>query len=146
MSDKAPDNTPHQGPVAILMRVETTYLMLSVSVPVIQGVDILVRPACFAALLGPSGNGKTTLLNLFGCIDRPDAGEVMLAGCMPVLRAHEKIQYPLLLTGAIEKNRADRVPKLLEAVGLADIAADGTIFLKVNLTQNTRRKGVVTAA
>lgn len=149
MSDKEPDNTPFQGPVALLTRVEKTYHMDSVSVPVIKGVDILVRPACFTVLLGPSGSGKTTLLNMFGCIDKPDAGEVMVAGCkvgelsddalsdfraknigfifqnfnlLPVLSAYENIEYPLLLTGASAKTRADRVPKLLEAVGLADKA------------------------
>jgi len=149
MSDKEPDNTPYQGPVALLTRVEKTYHMDSVSVPVIKGVDILVRPACFTVLLGPSGSGKTTLLNMFGCIDKPDAGEVMVAGCnvgelsddalsdfraknigfifqnfnlLPVLSAYENIEYPLLLTGASAKTRADRVPKLLEAVGLADKA------------------------
>ena len=149
MSDKEPDNTPFQGPVALLTRVEKTYHMDSVSVPVIKGVDILVRPACFTVLLGPSGSGKTTLLNMFGCIDKPDAGEVMVAGCkvgelsdddlsdfraknigfifqnfnlLPVLSAYENIEYPLLLTGATAKTRADRVPKLLEAVGLADKA------------------------
>lgn len=149
MSDKEPDNTPYHGPVALLTRVEKTYHMDSVSVPVIKGVDILVRPACFTVLLGPSGSGKTTLLNMFGCIDKPDAGEVMVAGCnvgelsddalsdfraknigfifqnfnlLPVLSAYENIEYPLLLTGASAKTRADRVPKLLEAVGLADKA------------------------
>jgi len=149
MTDKEPDNTPFQGPVALLTRVEKTYHMDSVSVPVIKGVDILVRPACFTVLLGPSGSGKTTLLNMFGCIDKPDAGEVMVAGCkvgelsdddlsdfraknigfifqnfnlLPVLSAYENIEYPLLLTGATAKTRADRVPKLLEAVGLADKA------------------------
>ena len=149
MTEKEPDNTPQRGPVALLTRVEKTYHMDSVSVPVIKGVDILVRPACFTVLLGPSGSGKTTLLNMFGCIDKPDAGEVMVAGCkvgelsddelsdfraknigfifqnfnlLPVLSAYENIEYPLLLTGASAKTRADRVPKLLEAVGLADKA------------------------
>ncbi|MDR3369898.1 ABC transporter ATP-binding protein [Rhodoferax sp.] len=149
MSDKEPDSAPQQGPVALLTRVEKTYHMDSVSVPVIKGVDILVRPACFTVLLGPSGSGKTTLLNMFGCIDKPDAGEVMVAGCkvaelsdddlsdfraknigfifqnfnlLPVLSAYENIEYPLLLTGASAKTRADRVPKLLEAVGLGDKA------------------------
>ena len=147
--DQEPDNAPPQGPVALLTRVEKTYHMDSVSVPVIKGVDILVRPACFTVLLGPSGSGKTTLLNMFGCIDKPDVGEVMVAGCkvgelsddelsdfrarnigfifqnfnlLPVLSAYENIEYPLLLTGASAKKRADRVPKLLEAVGLSDKA------------------------
>lgn len=137
------------GPVALLTGVEKTYHMDSVSVPVIKGVDILVRPARFTVLLGPSGSGKTTLLNMFGCIDKPDKGEVIVAGCkvgnltddelsdfraknigfifqnfnlLPVLTAYENVEYPLLLTGVSAKTRGKLVPKLLDAVGLKDRA------------------------
>lgn len=136
-------------PVAVLTQVEKTYHMDSVSVPVIKGVDILVRHACFTVLLGPSGSGKTTLLNMIGCIDKPDNGEVVIVDCkvgdltddalsdfraknigfifqnfnlLPVLTAYENIEYPLLLSGASEKTRGERVPRLLEAVGLSDRA------------------------
>ena len=136
-------------PVAVLRRVEKTYLMDSVSVPVIRGVDILIRPAHFTVLLGPSGSGKTTLLNMIGCIDKPDGGTVEVAGCavneltddalsdfraanigfifqnfnlLPVLTAYENVEYPLVLAGMTPKRRHDRVTKLLEAVGLGDKA------------------------
>ena len=136
-------------PVAMLTKVKRTYQLDSVDVPVIRGVDLLIRPAHFTVLLGPSGSGKTTLLNMLGCIDRPDAGEVMVAGCnvnslsddelsdfraknigfifqnfnlLPVLTAYENVEYPLILANVSAKTRADRVPKLLEAVGLADKA------------------------
>lgn len=136
-------------PVAVLRRVEKAYKMDSVSVPVIRGVDILVRPAHFTVLLGPSGSGKTTLLNMLGCIDKPDRGDVEVAGCavnelsddalsdfraehigfvfqnfnlLPVLTAYENIEYPLVLAGMAPKRRHDRVTKLLEAVGLSDRA------------------------
>ncbi len=137
------------APVAVLSKVEKTYHLDAVEVPVIRGVDILIRPGHFTVLLGPSGSGKTTLLNMLGCIDRPDAGDVTVAGCavstlsddelsdfraknigfifqnfnlLPVLTAYENVEYPLLLSGASAKTRADRVPKLLDAVGLADKA------------------------
>lgn len=136
-------------PLAVLTKVEKTYRLDSVEVPVIRKVDLLVRPGHFTVLLGPSGSGKTTLLNMLGCIDRPDAGSVTVAGCdinaltddqltdfraknigfifqnfnlLPVLSAYENIEYPLVLSGASARTRADRVPKLLEAVGLADKA------------------------
>lgn len=135
--------------MAVLTQVEKTYRLDSVSVPVIRGVDILVRPACFTVLLGPSGSGKTTLLNMMGCIDKPDKGEVIVADCkvgdlpddelsdfraknigfifqnfnlLPVLSAYENIEYPLLLAGASAKKRGERVPKLLDVVGLGDKA------------------------
>lgn len=149
MTEQAEKRTVNRGSVAVLTQVEKTYHMDSISVPVIKGVDILVRPACFTVLLGPSGSGKTTLLNMIGCIDRPDNGEIIVADCkvgdlsddalsdfraknigfifqnfnlLPVLSAYENIEYPLLLAGASAKTRGDRVPKLLDAVGLGDKA------------------------
>lgn len=136
-------------PVAVLTKVVRTYQLDSISVPVIKSVDLLIRPAHFTVLLGPSGSGKTTLLNILGCIDRPDAGEVVIADCdtnrlsddelsdfraknigfifqnfnlLPVLTAYENIEYPLLLAGSSARKRDDRVKKLLLAVGLADKA------------------------
>lgn len=117
--------------------------------PVLRGVDLLIRSALFTVLLGPSGSGKTTLLNLLGCIDRPDAGAVTVAGCsinelsddaladfrstnigfvfqgfnlIPVLTAFENIEYPLVLSGMPAASRQKRVTWLLEAVGLSDRA------------------------
>ena len=136
-------------PVAILTGVQKTYLLDTVSVPVIKSVDLLVRPAHFTVLMGPSGSGKTTLLNMIGCVDKPDAGEVVVAGCkvnelsddqlsdfraenigfifqnfnlLPVLSAYENVEYPLLVAGVSAAKRSARVTKLLEAVGLADKA------------------------
>jgi len=149
MKEPAAEQAMSQEPVAVLSHVEKTYRMDSISVPVIRDVNILVRPSCFTVLLGPSGSGKTTLLNMIGCIDKPDKGEIMVAGCkvaelsddalsdfraknigfifqnfnlLPVLSAYENIEYPLLLAGLSEKTRGERVPKLLDAVGLGDKA------------------------
>ena len=149
MTVQTPEQTAIHQPVAVLTQVEKTYHMDSVSVPVIKGVDILVRHACFTVILGPSGSGKTTLLNMIGCIDKPDNGEVVVVNCkvgeltddalsdfrarnigfifqnfnlLPVMTAYENIEYPLLLSGASEKTRGERVPRLLEAVGLSDRA------------------------
>jgi putative ABC transport system ATP-binding protein len=142
-SEQAPE------PVALLSGIEKSYQMDSVTVPVIKGVDLLIRPGHFTVLLGPSGSGKTTLLNMLGCIDRPDKGEVTVAGCkvgelsdddlsdfrgknvgfifqnfnlIPVLSAFENIEYPLVLAGMEPARRARRVTRLLDAVGLADRA------------------------
>jgi len=139
----------HHGPVVVLNQVEKTYRLDSVSVPVIKGVNLLVRHACFTVLLGPSGSGKTTLLNMIGCIDKPDKGDIIVSGCkvgelsddalsdfrarnigfifqnfnlLPVLSAYENVEYPLLLAGTSAKTRGERVPRLLDAVGLGDKA------------------------
>lgn len=151
--DVSDNNSSEQAtahpPVAVLTQVEKTYHLDAIDVPVIKGVNALVRHACFTVVLGPSGSGKTTLLNMIGCIDKPDKGEIVVAGCkvgelsddalsdfraknigfifqnfnlLPVLSAYENIEYPMLLAGASAKKRADRVPKLLSAVGLSDKA------------------------
>ncbi|WP_394788227.1 ABC transporter ATP-binding protein [Rhodoferax sp.] len=149
MTEQTEEQTSNYRPVAVLTQIEKTYHLDSVSVPVIKGVDILVRQACFTVLLGPSGSGKTTLLNMIGCIDKPDKGEIVVSDCkvgeltddalsdfraknigfifqnfnlLPVLSAYENIEYPLLLAGISAKKRGERVPKLLEAVGLSDRA------------------------
>ena len=136
-------------PVAILSGVDKSYQMDAVQVPVLKHIDLLVRPALFTVLLGPSGSGKTTLLNLIGCIDRPDVGEVVVAGTainkladdelsdfrsqnigfvfqsfnlIPVLNAYENIEYPLVLAGIAPVERHRRVNRLLDAVGLSDRA------------------------
>jgi len=136
-------------PVAIISGVEKSYRMDAVDVPVLRGIDLLVRPGLFTVLLGPSGSGKTTLLNLLGCIDRPDKGHVVVAGCavnklsddeladfraanigyifqnfnlIPVLTAYENIEYPLVLAGMAPERRHRRVVRLLDAVGLSDRA------------------------
>lgn len=138
----------HSEPVAILTGVEKAYQMDAVRVPVLRGVDLLIRPGHFTVLLGPSGSGKTTLLNLVGCIDKVDRGEVIVAGhpiakfsddelsdfrsanigfvfqnfnLIPVLTAHENIEYPLVLAGMPEERRRRRVTRLLDAVGLTDL-------------------------
>jgi putative ABC transport system ATP-binding protein len=132
-------------PVAALIGVEKSYQMDAVTVPVLKGIDVSVRSALFTVLLGPSGSGKTTMLNLLGCLDRPDKGKVMVAGTdvnaltddeladfrsenigfvfqsfnlIPVLTAFENVEYPLVLAGMEPERRHRRVKRLLEAVGL----------------------------
>jgi putative ABC transport system ATP-binding protein len=133
------------GPVAALQAVEKSYQMDAVTVPVLRGIEVEIRPALFTVLLGPSGSGKTTLLNLLGCLDRPDTGKVTVAGTdvnsltddeladfrsenigfvfqsfnlIPVLTAFENVEYPLILAGMDPERRQRRVKRLLEAVGL----------------------------
>jgi putative ABC transport system ATP-binding protein len=103
----------------------------------------------FLALMGPSGSGKTTLLNLIGGLDRPDRGEITVAGeridglsagkltkwrarhvgfifqfynLLPVLSAERNVEVPLLLTKLSAKERQRNVAAALTLVGLADRA------------------------
>ena len=116
------------------------------SAPALRDVCLRVRAHRFTVLSGPSGSGKSTLLNLIGCIDRPDQGEIVIAGrsvaeldddaraqfrlrhigfifqnfnLLPVLTAYENVEYPLLLARVPAAARRQRVRDLLDAVGLA---------------------------
>jgi putative ABC transport system ATP-binding protein len=134
---------------AVLKGVTRTYRLDAVNVSALQSIDAEIRSNCFTVISGASGSGKTTLLNLIGCIDRPDSGEVLVAGqrvcelsddalsdfrrshigfifqnfnLLPVLTAFENVEYPLILDRMPAKQRKERVRDLLATVGLADKA------------------------
>ena len=68
--------------MALLMikNVFKTYKLDRIDVPALADINLEVRSSCFTVLSGASGSGKTTLLNLLGGLDRPDRGEIVLAG------------------------------------------------------------------
>ncbi len=125
--------------------IAKSYRLGRVHVPALRTVTLDVARGEFLALAGPSGSGKTTLLNLIGCIDKPDVGRIVLDGVdvtavplhrlaatrrdtlgfvfqtfnlIPVLTAYENVEYPLLLRGHGRRERAERVRRWLDQVGL----------------------------
>jgi putative ABC transport system ATP-binding protein len=133
----------------ILTQINKTYRLGMVDVPALTDINILIRPARFTVLSGTSGSGKTTLLNLIGCIDKPDNGEIIVAGqqvqnfsddelsdfrakhigfifqnfnLIPVLSAFENVEYPLILAKIPPAIRRERVNMLLKSVGLLEKA------------------------
>jgi ABC-type lipoprotein export system ATPase subunit len=56
------------------------YTTVTGDVVAIEQVDVDVRSGALTALVGPSGSGKSTVLRMLACLDRPDAGEVLLDG------------------------------------------------------------------
>lgn len=60
--------------------VRKSYKTGSVTVPVLQGVELSIREGEFVSIIGPSGCGKTTLLHLLATLDAPDSGEICFEG------------------------------------------------------------------
>ena len=133
--------------VASLKSVVKSYTRGAQRVAVLHGISLTIDRGEFLALMGPSGSGKTTLLNLVAGIDRPDQGEIVVAGqlisslssrqltgwrarhvglifqfynLMPLLTAGENVELPLLLTNLSKAQRRARVRTALNLVGLAD--------------------------
>ena len=63
-----------------LADVRRTFLQGGEKLDVLRGMTLAVAPGEMVALVGPSGSGKSTLLHVAGLLERPDAGEVRIAG------------------------------------------------------------------
>ncbi|HUG55091.1 MAG TPA: ABC transporter ATP-binding protein [Vicinamibacteria bacterium] len=135
------------GTMVEVRGVRKVYHRDAQEITVLDGIDLQVPAGEFVALMGPSGSGKTTLLNLIAGIDRPTSGEVVVAGTdvarlseselarwrsrhvgfifqfynlIPVLRAVENVELPLLLTALGKRERRERALTALKVVGLSD--------------------------
>jgi putative ABC transport system ATP-binding protein len=114
----------------------------------LDGVSLEVKKGGFVCLRSPSGGGKTTLLNVMGGLDRPDSGEVLVAGkriddlskgklahirlhqigfvfqaynLIPVLTARENVEFVMQVQGVPVAERRRRSTEILAEVGLAGL-------------------------
>lgn len=113
----------------------------------LQGLDLEVGRGEFVAIVGRSGAGKSSLLQVLGGMDRPSAGKVVVSGLevsqavgadllthfrrnvgflwqdftrnlVPYLKAIQNVELPMLLAGVARRRRRRRAEALLEVVGL----------------------------
>jgi putative ABC transport system ATP-binding protein len=110
----------------------------------LQDVSLRLDPGDVVSLTGPSGGGKSTLLNLIGALDRPDAGSIVVGGehlerlgnpseyraatvgfvfqfhhLIPTLNALENVQLPMIGRGLGRADREARARELLEDCAIA---------------------------
>ena len=112
----------------------------------LDGVSLVIPKGDFVCLSGPSGSGKTTLLNAIGGLDRPDSGQVVIAGqridslskgamadmrlhnigfvfqaynLIPVLSARENVEFVMQVQGVPATTRREKALAILMEVGLA---------------------------
>ena len=124
--------------------VYKSYRNGATQVTALQGVNLSFYAGDFVTIMGPSGGGKTTLLNLLAGLDLPDRGQIILQGrkisdlsdhdltllrrkeigfvfqffnLMPTLTVQENVELPLLLAHS-SKTEGSQVKTLLEYVGL----------------------------
>jgi putative ABC transport system ATP-binding protein len=134
----------------VVLRLENLSKRYSPDRPAIfERLELELRQGEYLAVMGESGVGKSTLLNLLAGLDQPDSGRVLLEGAdlsaldddaitllrrravgfvfqafhvLPYLSVEQNVALPLDLLGVIEPERGRRTMEMLAAVGIAPLA------------------------
>ena len=135
------------GHLIELKDVYKIYQMGNEEVHALDGINLTVDQGEFVAIVGQSGSGKSTAMNIIGCLDVPTSGSYHLGGIdvstmeddqqaeirnkmlgfifqqynlIPKLTVQENVELPLLYAGVSAEERHERAVQSLERVGLAD--------------------------
>jgi putative ABC transport system ATP-binding protein len=140
------DKLPGPRPVIQLEHIHKTYTMGDVEVHALRGISLNINEGEFVAIMGTSGSGKSTTMNILGCLDRPTRGSYILDGqdvsqmtkderadirsqklgfvfqgfnLLSRTSALENVELPMLYAGIETSERQKRANEALAAVGLA---------------------------
>jgi len=121
------------------------YCRSNVEVHALRGVSLKVNKGEFLSIIGPSGSGKTTMMDILGCLSRPNSGSYYLEGhdvskltddelsdirkkkigfvfqtfnLIPRMNALSNVELPLLYSGVGEGERKEKAMNTLQRVGL----------------------------
>jgi putative ABC transport system ATP-binding protein len=137
------------GNIIELRDLVKTYHVGETEVRALRGVSYNIQEGDFLAIMGPSGSGKSSLMNILGCLDRPTSGDYLLGGelvssfdknklarirnqrigfvfqsfnLLPRTTALENTELPLLYSTTNGRDTTERALESLAAVGLRDRA------------------------
>lgn len=132
-----------------LRDIEKIYYIGETTVHALRGVSYSINKGDFVAIMGPSGSGKSSLMNILGCLDRPTVGEYYLEGdlvssfdknklaeirnkkigfvfqtfnLLPRTTALENVELPLVYSRIETNNMTERAFRALDLVGLKNRA------------------------
>ena len=132
-------------PLITTVDLRRTYQLGSETIEALRGINFNVMPGQFIAVVGRSGSGKTTMLNILAGLDKPTSGQVLFEnrdiaemgerdltdlrrhkigfvfqsfGLLPLLSAFENVELPLRIAGVRAREREERTREALEIVGL----------------------------
>ena len=135
------------APLVVCDNLVKIYQIDELEVVALQGLDLEIRRGEMMAIIGASGSGKSSLLNIIGGLDRPSAGQITVNGrnllkapdreledyrlhdvgfvwqqsarnLIPYLTAQENVELPMIAAGARIQQPRQRARELLDAVGL----------------------------
>ncbi|MGZ8434949.1 MAG: ABC transporter ATP-binding protein [Candidatus Binatia bacterium] len=127
--------------------LQKIYRMGDVEVPALRGINLTIDRGEFVAVMGSSGSGKSTFMNIIGCLDRPTGGNYWLEGeevaalsadewahirnkrigfvfqgfnLLSRTTALENVELPMMYNGFAGKERHRRAVEVLDLVGLGE--------------------------